>query len=209
MLPPRPAPFFLLPCLTLPGLACIADTLNPLYLYDYGLGDAWAGCNAGYILSFIPGRKVLHENAENDKRSNSNKRVFFFFQIYMVNLLHDFVVYVYLCLVRHNLLFRRSREDLLDLQRGRIQKFLFDTGLRGMSGSNLKSRFWAIYKLILLPLKSKLAVNKHSSPVTLLTCNHVPVSRKSRKLFGPRKMFCACVCIQIKIKVSKGPLGPV
>ena len=161
------------------------------------------------ILSFIPGRKVLHENAENDKRSNSNKRVFFFFQIYMVNLLHDFVVYVYLCLVRHNLLFRRSREDLLDLQRGRIQKFLFDTGLRGMSGSNLKSRFWAIYKLILLPLKSKLAVKKHSSPVTLLTCNHVPVSRKSRKLFGPRKMFCACVCIQIKINVSKGPLGPV
>ena len=160
------------------------------------------------ILGFIPGRKVLHENAENDKRSNSNKRVFFFSNL-MINLLHDFVVYVYLCLVRHNLLFRRSLEDLLDLQRGRIQKFLFDTGLRGRSGSNLKSRFWAIYKLILLPLKSKLAIKKHSSPVTLLTCNLVPVSRKSRKLFGPRKMFCACVCIQIKINVSNGPLGPV
>ena len=127
-------------------------------------------------------------------------RVSFFFQIYMINLRHDFVVYVYLCPVRHNLLFGRSREDLLDLQRGRIQKFLFDRGLRGRSGSNLKSRCWAIHKLILLPLKSKLAVKKNSSPVTLLTCNHVPVSRKSRKLFGPRKMFCACVCIQIKIR---------
>ena len=30
------------------------------------------------ILGFIPGRKVLHENAENDKRSNSSKKVFFF-----------------------------------------------------------------------------------------------------------------------------------
>ena len=159
------------------------------------------------ILGFIPGRKVLHENAENYK--TTVVRVSFFFQIYMINLRHDFVVYVYLCPVRRNLLFGRSREDLLDLQRGRIQKFLFDRGLRGRSGSNLKSRCWAIYKLILLPLKSKLAVKKNSSPVTLLTCNHVPVSRKSRKLFGPRKMFCACVCIQIKINVSNGPLGPV
>ena len=81
----------------------------------------------------------------------------FFFQIYMINLRHDFVVYVYLCPVRHNLLFGRSREDFLDLLRGRIQKFLFDRGLRGRSGSNLKSRCLAIYKLILLPLKSKLA----------------------------------------------------
>ena len=109
------------------------------------------------IPGFIPGRNVLHENAENDKRSNSSKRVFFFFQIYMINLRHDFVVYVYLCPVRHNLLFGRSREDFLDLLRGRIQKFLFDRGLRGRSGSNLKSRCLAIYKLILLPLKSKLA----------------------------------------------------
>ena len=108
------------------------------------------------ILGFIPGRKVLHENAENDKRSNSSKRVFFF-QIYMINLRHDFVVYVYLRPVRHNLLFGRSREDFFDLLRGRIQKFLFDRGLRGRSGSNLKSRCLAIYKLILLPLKSKLA----------------------------------------------------
>ena len=72
---------------------------------------------------------VLHENAENDKRSNSSKTVFF--KVYMINLRHDFVVYVYLRPVRHNLLFRRSREDFLDLQRGRIQKFLFDMGLRG------------------------------------------------------------------------------
>ena len=49
----------------------------------------------------------------------------------MINLRHDFVVYVYLRPVRHNLLFGRSREDFLDLQRGRIQKFLFDMGLRG------------------------------------------------------------------------------
>ena len=49
----------------------------------------------------------------------------------MKNLRHDFVVYVYLRPVRHNLLFGRSREDFLDLQRGRIQKFLFDRGLKG------------------------------------------------------------------------------
>ena len=63
-------------------------------------------------------------------KSKSSKRVFLK-KIYMINLRHDFVVYVYLCSVRHNLLFGRSREDFLDLQRGRIQKFLFDKGLRG------------------------------------------------------------------------------
>ena len=144
-------------------------------------------------------------------------RVSFFFQIYMINLRHDFVVYVYLCPVRHNLLFGRSREDLLDLQRGRIQKFLFDRGLRGRSGSNLKSRCWAIYKLILLPLKSKLAVKKKfiSCHITdmqsracfskvpetfraqkdvLCLCLHSdkdqgPVFRKARQLFGPKGKF--------------------
>ena len=145
------------------------------------------------ILGFISGRKVLHENAENDKRSSSSKTVSFF-QIYMINLWHDFVVSVYLCPVRRNLLLGRSRENFLDLQRGRIQKFLFDRGLRGRSGSNLKSRCWAIYKLILLPLKSKLAVKKYSSPITLLTCNHVPVSRKLRKLSGPKANFEIQTC---------------
>ena len=48
LLSPPPRSFFSFACLTLPGLACIADTLNLLYLYDNGLGDAWAGCNAGY-----------------------------------------------------------------------------------------------------------------------------------------------------------------
>ena len=37
-----------------------------------------AGCNAGYTGIYSLKKLVLHENAENDKRTNSSKIVFFF-----------------------------------------------------------------------------------------------------------------------------------